>query len=59
LLDQGLLNESRNRLIEDPIERQKRIMVVDDEPFNVEALVQILKMLGITNEIIIDTCYNG
>lgn len=34
-------------------------MVVDDEPFNVDAMVHILKMLGVPTTIKIDTCFNG
>ena len=35
-------------------------MVVDDEPFNVQAVVQVLKMLGIRDdEVQIEKCYNG
>jgi len=37
----------------------QRVMVVDDEPFNVEAHVQILRMIGVKTSIQIDTCFNG
>ena len=46
-------------IMEQAVEIQKRVMVVDDEPFNVQALVTILRLLGLPNTVQIDTCYNG
>ena len=34
-------------------------MVVDDEPFNVQAHCEILKMLGVEDTTIVETCFNG
>ena len=34
-------------------------MVVDDEAFNVRALVHILRMMGLPQDVVIDTAFNG
>jgi len=39
---------------------QKRILIVDDQQFNIEAIIIILKYgLGIDAENICDYCFNG
>ena len=37
----------------------RRIMVVDDEPFNIKAIVGMMVTLGMPNRHIVDTCLNG
>lgn len=44
-----------------PFVRSKsRILIADDEPFNISALLGIMKVLGLADaEDIVDTCYDG
>ena len=37
----------------------RRLMVVDDELFNVQALTGIIEMLGMKRADLIDVCFNG
>ena len=42
------------------VQTKRRILMADDEPFNISALKGIMKVLGLANaDEIVDTCYNG
>jgi CheY-like chemotaxis protein len=38
---------------------KKRLIIVDDELFNIQALEGMLKILNIKKQINVDICYNG
>ena len=58
-------SESADSIYMDDVEvnfvrSKRRILMADDEPFNISALLGIMKGLGLSNaEDIVDTCYDG
>ena len=45
-------------LREQPV-RERRLMMVDDEPFNIQALMGLLGVLKMSRLDLVDVCYNG